>query len=146
MSPRKVRLVADLIRGMNVNVAEQQLQFHPKWASRPLLKLLRSAIANATNNFHLDRKDLRIAKITVDQGPTMKRYRPRAFGSSAMIRKRSSHINLVLISPEKSKKEQEATKAKSGEKAKEAAAKKGTQKVEKTIAEKKQESKKGKQE
>lgn len=126
MSPRKVRLVADLIRGMNVEVAEQQLQVHPKWASRPLLKLLRSAIANATNNFHLDRSTLRIAKITVDQGPTMKRYRPRAFGSSAMIKKRSSHINLILVSPDKPKKASEAKKEKPA-----------ASKTEKTEAEKK---------
>ena len=144
MSPRKVRLVADLIRGMDANAAEQQLQFHPKWASRPLLKLLRSAIANATNNFHLDRATLRIAKITVDQGPTLKRYRPRAFGSSAMIRKRSSHVNLILVSPEKPKKEPDAKKLQASGARTENVAKE-RQKHEKA-APKKQEPKKGKKE
>jgi large subunit ribosomal protein L22 len=97
--------VADTIRGKSVDEAERQLQFTAKWASQPLLKLLRSAIANAKHNAQRDRSTLRIAKITVDQGPTLKRYRPRAFGSAAMIRKRSSHVSLVLFSPDEQKKE-----------------------------------------
>lgn len=105
VSPRKVRLVVDLIRGADIATAEQRLLFSPKWAARPVLKLLRSAVANATNNFHLDAKKLFVKKISADQGPTLKRYRPRAFGSAAEIRKRSTHILLVLATKETPKPE-----------------------------------------
>ncbi len=101
LSPRKVRLVADLIRGMPVAAAERQLQLNPQGASRPILKLLRSAIANATKNFSLERDGLTIWRITVDQGPTLKRYRPAAFGTAHPVRKRSSHITVILASPDK---------------------------------------------
>ncbi len=96
MSPRKVRLVADVIRGMTTEEAEYQLMYLSKAASRPILKLLRSAIANAENNFKLDKNNLYIKQITVDQGPTLKRWRARAFGRAAEIRKRSSHVVIVL--------------------------------------------------
>lgn len=112
MSPKKVRLVVDLIRGMNVNDAIHQLQFNPKAASNPLLKLLNSAIANAENNFKLDNNNLFIKKITVDQGPTLHRWKPRAFGRATEIRKRSSHIIIVLdeIVPSKKVKAKEDKK------------------------------------
>jgi len=96
MSPRKVRLVCDVIRGMDTEEAQAQLQFLRKKAARPVLKLLNSAIANAENNFKLKSDNLFVKKITVDQGPTLKRWRPRAFGQPAMIRKRSSHITIFL--------------------------------------------------
>ncbi|MFZ5364441.1 MAG: 50S ribosomal protein L22 [Patescibacteria group bacterium] len=97
MSPRKTRLVADLVRGLDVDKAKDQLQFMPKVASKPILKLLNSAIANAVNNFKLKKENLYIKAIMVDGGPVLKRWRPRAFGRAAPIRKRSAHIKLVLV-------------------------------------------------
>jgi large subunit ribosomal protein L22 len=99
MSPRKVRLVIDTIRGLSVKDAEVRLSFIPKAAARPVLKLLRSAVANAEHNFHLSKDGLTVARITADGGPTLKRHRPRAFGRAAMIRKRTTHILLTLSSP-----------------------------------------------
>ncbi|MBU0597506.1 50S ribosomal protein L22 [Patescibacteria group bacterium] len=96
MSPRKVRLTANLINGMPVAKAENQLAFSKKYAARPILKLLKSAIANAENNNKLKKDNLFVKKITVDQGPTLKRWRARAFGRAGMIRKRSSHVSVVL--------------------------------------------------
>jgi len=96
MSPRKARLVCDVIRGMDAEEAQVQLQFLRKKAALPVLKLLNSAMANAENNFKLKRDNLFIKKITVDQGPTLKRWKPRAFGQPAMIRKRSAHITVIL--------------------------------------------------
>lgn len=97
MSPRKVRLVIDAIRGLHVDLAEQQLSFSRKAAARPVLKLLRSAIANAQNNFQVQRKELYVKTVFADGGPTLKRFRPRAMGASAPIRKRTSHITIVLV-------------------------------------------------
>lgn len=96
MSPRKVRLVADLVRGLDVDDAEVQLTHMPKRATDPLRKLLRSAIANAEHNFQKERAMLFIQMLTVDGGTPLKRYRPRAFGRAADIRKRISHITLIL--------------------------------------------------
>lgn len=96
MAPRKVRLVADLIRGCTVEGAMNQLAFCDKAAAEPLTKLLKSAAANAEHNFQADLAALRVAKITVDGGPTLSRWRARAYGRAAPIRKRSSHITLVL--------------------------------------------------
>lgn len=96
MAPRKVRLVASLLRGKDVQDAERELRFLTKRASGPLLKLLLSAVANAEHNFHLRKENLRVAKITVDEGPALKRTRPRAFGRAFPIKKRTSHITLVL--------------------------------------------------
>jgi len=104
MSPRKVRLVVDLVRGLDTTKAEHQLQFMNKRAARPVLKLLQSAIANAENNNKLKKENLFIKKITVDQGPTLKRWRPRAFGRAATILKRSSHITIILCEKEVVKK------------------------------------------
>lgn len=109
MSPRKVRLVIDSVRGLDVGAAESQLRFIPKAAAKPVLKLLASAIANAEHNFNLNKSNLYIKEIRVDDGPTLKRWMPKAMGRADTIRKRSSHINLVLDerektqSPEKSK-------------------------------------------
>lgn len=96
MSPRKVRLVVDLIRGMEVKRAKSYLQFSTKRAGAQVLKLLNSAVANAANNFKKEKEGLYIKKIFVDQGPTYKRYRPRARGMTSPINKRTSHITIVL--------------------------------------------------
>lgn len=96
ISPRKVRLVADLIRGRKVSEAKGRLQFTTKRATKPVGKLLDSAIANAEHNFDLDRNNLYISKITVDQGPTLKRWRPRARGATNQIQKKTSHVTIVL--------------------------------------------------
>lgn len=96
ISPRKVRLVADQIRGASVRNAQQTLSFNSKNAARPLLKLLNSAVANADHNFKLDTSSLKVKAIMVGEGPTLKRFRPRAFGRATMLRKRMSHIKIVL--------------------------------------------------
>jgi large subunit ribosomal protein L22 len=96
MAPRKVRLVADLVRRLPVLEAERQLVFLNKAAAMPLLKLIRSAIANAEHNFKLSKETLWISHLTVDGGTTIKRFRPRAHGSAAPIRKRTSHITVKL--------------------------------------------------
>lgn len=96
MSPRKVRLVVDLVRGMDVAPAMAQLKFMRKASARPVMKLVASAMANAEHNFKLPAGALYIKAITVDGGPVLKRWRARAFGRAAGIHKRSSHISLVL--------------------------------------------------
>lgn len=96
MSPRKVRLVAGLVRGKKVAPALDQLTFSPKWSSKPLAKLLKSAIANAKNNFGLAEDNLFIKTLTVDGGPTLKRWMPRAQGRATPLNKRTSHITMVL--------------------------------------------------
>jgi large subunit ribosomal protein L22 len=100
ISPRKVRLVANLIKGMNVNAALLELRHAGKHSAFPMEKLLQSAVANAKNNFQLDEGVLFVRKVTVGEGPTLKRFRARAFGRAAAIRKRSSHISLVLETKE----------------------------------------------
>ena len=102
ISPRKVRLVADLIRGLTVREAEKQLKFLTKRAARPVLKLLDSAVANAQNNANLAKEGLFISKIVVEVGPSLKRWRPRAMGRATPIMKRTSHITLVLEEKEPS--------------------------------------------
>jgi len=96
MAPRKVRLVAGLIRRLPIEQAERQLVFMNKAAAKPLLKLLKSAVANAEHNFKLSKDNLWIKFLTVDGGTTIKRFRPRAHGAAAPIRKRTSHITLKL--------------------------------------------------
>jgi large subunit ribosomal protein L22 len=96
MAPRKVRLVADLIRGKGVEEAEKILSFTKKRAALPLLKLLKSAIANAKHNFNLDEKNLFVSKILVNEGPRLKRIFPRARGRADIRQKKISHITLIL--------------------------------------------------
>ena len=96
MSPKKVRLVIDVVRGMDVNDAIDQLSFLHKAASSPVRKLLDSAIANAEHNFSLSRSNLYIKEVRADEGPKIKRWAPKAFGRAGMIRKRSTHISLLL--------------------------------------------------
>ncbi len=95
-SPRKLRLVVDLIRGMEVDKALDQLKFSNKNGAKPVAKLLNSAIANALNNFELSRENLLVKEIRVDDGTTLKRWMPRAHGRATPIRKRASHISIVL--------------------------------------------------
>ncbi|MCB8969223.1 MAG: 50S ribosomal protein L22 [Solirubrobacterales bacterium] len=96
ISARKARVVADQIRGKSYEEAEALLSFSPRGASVPMLKLLRSAGANAENNDDLDPEDMRVARVSVDEGPTMRRFRPRAKGRATRIDKRSCHINISL--------------------------------------------------
>ncbi|CAH0534528.1 50S ribosomal protein L22 [Vibrio stylophorae] len=96
ISPQKARLVADLIRGKNVAQALELLTFSDKKAAVLVKKVVESAIANAEHNEGADIDDLRIAKICVDEGPTMKRIMPRAKGRADRILKRSSHITVVV--------------------------------------------------
>lgn len=100
-TPRKTRLIADLVRGVKVEEAEKQLDFSPKRSAMSLLRLLRSAVSNAKNNFQLDKENLYIKEIRIDKGPILKRYRPRARGRATMIKKRTSHVTLVLGEKEK---------------------------------------------
>jgi large subunit ribosomal protein L22 len=96
IAPRKVRMVMDLIRGKKLEEALAILKFTPRSASKVLEKLLLSAAANAQNNNDMDRESLYVAKCYADQGPTLKRFRPRAQGRAAMIRKKTSHITIIL--------------------------------------------------
>jgi large subunit ribosomal protein L22 len=96
VTPMKARRVIDLIRGMNATDAQAVLKFAPQAASEPIGKVLDSAIANATNNHAMDARSLVVSEAFVDEGPTMKRIRPRAQGRAYRIRKRSSHITVVL--------------------------------------------------
>ena len=96
ISPRKVSVVLDLIRGKDVKLAKAILEQTPKAATEPLLKLLKSAVANAENNHDMDVASLYVAECYVNQGPTLKRIRPRAQGRAFRIDKKTSHITLVL--------------------------------------------------
>ncbi len=96
MSPRKVRLVIDVVRGMKAEEAVSNLKFMNKLAAEPVLKLLESAMANAEHNFQLKKENLVIKTITADGGPTLHRFKPRAHGRATPIRKRTSHISIIL--------------------------------------------------
>ena len=126
MSPRKVRLVIDAVRGKSVKEADTRLVLMKKGAALPVLKLLRSAVANAEHNFNLATSDLYVKSIMADGGPTLKRSRPRAFGRSAPIRKRTTHLSITLdtreAAPAKVKKSSVVAPAKAPAKAKKAPA------------------------
>ena len=96
LSPRKVRLVANMVKGMEGAEAERELEHRTRRAAGPLLKLMRSAMANARHNFQLSGRRLTVKSIRVDPGPTATRYRPRAFGRTAPLRRRTSHVTLIL--------------------------------------------------
>jgi len=96
IAPRKSKLVADLIRGLDIDDALTQLDYTVKRSSPYMKKLLESAIANAENNFGLDRSNLYIFDVVIGAGPTFKRWMPRAYGRASMILKRSTRINLIL--------------------------------------------------
>ncbi len=95
-APRKARMVTELVKGRGVGEALNILAFTKKAPAKIVAKLLRSAVANADQMKNIDVDTLFIKQITVDQGPTMKRYRPRAMGRATIIRKRMSHITVVL--------------------------------------------------
>ncbi len=96
ISPNKVRQVVDLVRGKNCDEALAILKYTPKRAAEPVGKIVKSAKANAEHNFDLDGDSLYISKIYVDEGPTLKRFKPRAQGRADLIRKRTSHITVVV--------------------------------------------------
>jgi len=96
IAPRKARLVVKLIVGKPVEEALDILLFTPKAASPIISKVLRSAIANAQNNHNMDSQELIVKKAFVDEGPTMKRFMPRAMGRSSRINKRTSHITVIV--------------------------------------------------
>ena len=96
ISPQKAKLVVDLVRGKSVSEALEILAFTNKFASEPIAKLVKSAAANATNNFKMDEASLYIKEIWVGPGKTLKRFMPRAKGSASRILKRTSHINVVV--------------------------------------------------
>ena len=125
VTPMKARRVVDLIRGLPAADAQAVLRFAPQDASDPVGKVLDSAIANATNNHNLDPASLVVAEAYVDEGPTMRRFRPRAQGRAFRIRKRTSHITVVLetldaappVKAQKSNSAKKSTSAKAAPKA-----------------------------
>jgi large subunit ribosomal protein L22 len=96
VTPMKARRVVDLVRGLDVDEALSLLHFAPQVASEPVYKVLESAVSNAVSGEGLDRSSLIITKAMVDEGPTMKRFRPRAQGRASRIRKRTSHVTVVV--------------------------------------------------
>jgi ribosomal protein L22 len=96
IAPRKARLIADQVRGLHIEKARALLQFSPRGAAQDIHKLLDSAAANAENNHDLISDEMKISSITVDEGPTLKRFRPRAQGRATPIHKRTSHIAVAL--------------------------------------------------
>ncbi len=99
VAPRKARLIADQVRGMHIEQARALLEFSPRGAAEDIRKLIESAAANAENNHDLIADEMLISEITVDEGPTLRRYRPRALGRASRINKRTCHI-AVALSPE----------------------------------------------
>ena len=100
ISPRKVQIVADLIRGKDVGTAMAILMQTPKAASEPMMKLLKSAVANAENNFNMDVEKLYVSTVFATPGPILKRVMPRAQGRAYRINKRTSHVTLVVAEKE----------------------------------------------
>lgn len=96
ISPKKTRLVVDVVRGMGAKKALDQLSFLNKKASKPVKKLIESCMANAENNYELDKNNLFVKEICVDEGKTLHRFIPRAYGRATPIRKRTSHITVIL--------------------------------------------------
>jgi ribosomal protein L22 len=96
IAPRKARLIADQVRGMHIEKARALLQFSPRGAAKDIHKLIDSAAANAENNHDLIGDEMRVSSITVDEGPTLRRFRPRAMGRATPINKRTSHIAVAL--------------------------------------------------
>ena len=96
IAPRKARLIADQVRGLRIEKARALLRFSPRGAAEDIHKLINSAVANAENNHDLVGDEMRITTITVDEGPTLRRFRPRALGRATPINKRTSHITVAL--------------------------------------------------
>jgi large subunit ribosomal protein L22 len=99
VAPRKARLIADQVRGMHIEKARALLEFSPRGAAQDISKLLESAASNAENNHDLIADEMLISEITVDEGPTLRRFRPRAMGRASRINKRTCHI-AVALTPE----------------------------------------------
>jgi ribosomal protein L22 len=100
IAPRKARLIADQVRGLHIEKARALLRFSPRGAAQDIHKLIDSAASNAENNHDLIGDEMKISSITVDEGPTLKRYRPRAQGRATPIHKRTSHIAVALTPAE----------------------------------------------
>jgi ribosomal protein L22 len=100
IAPRKARLIADQVRGLPLEDAQTLLRFSPRGAARDISKLIDSAVANAETNHDLVADDLLIKEVRVDEGPTLRRYRPRALGRATRINKRTSHIQVALTPEE----------------------------------------------
>ena len=98
LSPRKARLIVDTVRGQKALDAQAQLRLMPQKAAHEVYKLIATAMANAEHNFGLSKNDLLIKEIVANQGPTFKRYKPRARGSADTIRRKMTHLSIVLIS------------------------------------------------
>jgi large subunit ribosomal protein L22 len=99
VAPRKARLIADQVRGLHIEQARALLAFSPRGAAQDIGKLIESAASNAENNHDLIADEMLIAEITVDEGPTLRRFRPRAMGRASRINKRTCHI-AVALTPE----------------------------------------------
>ena len=100
VSPRKVRLLVDMVRGKKVDEALTMLRFTPSPTARVVAKVIKSAAANAENNFQMSPSDLKVVRIFADEAPTLKRFRPRARGRVGPILKRSSHITVIVAEQE----------------------------------------------
>lgn len=110
MTPQKVRLVAGLVRGMEVNKALDQLKFSSKQAALPVKKLIESAVANAIHNNNVKKDTLKIETIFVNEGSVLRRWMPRAMGRATPLRKKSSHITVILTGEADEVKKKEAKK------------------------------------
>ena len=136
-APRKVRLIADLIRGLNIKEAEIQLRFNSNKVANPLLKLLNSAVANAKNSFNVEKESLFIKSIKINQGPPFKRWRAASRGRAMPVLKKTSHVDLVLgtkkgIKIEKKKETKSEIKEEIKEETKPKISKRAPKKIEKT--------------
>lgn len=109
MSPRKTRLVIDVIRKMPVTTALDQLKFINKLATEPIIKLINSAISNGVNTYNLDRDNLYIKEIRSDEGVMLKRWMPRAHGRATSLRKRGCHLSLILAEIKESGRKEKKT-------------------------------------
>ncbi len=113
IAPRKVRALVDIVKGLDVDVAQAQLKYTTRRPAKPLLKLLNSAVSNAKHNLGLDENYLYIKEIIVNEGPKLKRYKPKGFGLPMPIQKKTSHIKIVLDElPENRKKKKEESLSK----------------------------------
>ncbi len=137
LSPRRVRQVVDLIRGKNIGEALAILKFTPQRAATAVEKVVKSAVANAEHNLEMSKDSLFIAEAYVDQGPTLKRFNPRAMGRADLMRRRTSHITIVVQEKEEVKREEKAGKQKDKAKEKEEKKETAVQKKVKKVPEKK---------
>lgn len=110
ISAKKARPVADLIRGKNAKVSLEMLKLMSQRTASEIKKVVTTAMANAENNFNLDKNELIISKITIDAGPSLKRWRPRAKGAASPIKKRTSHITVIVSGDIKTKKALDSNK------------------------------------